>query len=259
MRFSEKLPLSHSEKDPSRDPSRDQRLRSPARALLVIDQPILAKVVSLALNHGHYIIRVASTGQEATAAVADWSPHLAVLDMDIEGNELLKRFASATLREGRLPVIALTQRGDLKSKLTAFEQGVDDILTVPFSPEELVARVVAVMRRTYRNAAVFSPLLRLGDLEIDILNRRVRAGDTELHLTSLEQSLLYLLAANAGRVLTRDEILDHLWGADYVAESNVVDRHIRNLRIKLQNHSKQARYIVTVPGQGYRFHSPDPA
>lgn len=166
---------------------------------------------------------------------------------------MLKRFGTAALEGGRLPVIALTRRGDLKSKLTAFEQGVDDILTVPFSPEELVARAVAVMRRTYRDAAVFSPLLRFGDLEIDILNRRVRAGGMELHLTSLEQSLLYLLAANAGRLLTRDEILDCLWGADYVAESNVVDRHIRNLRVKLQSHSRRRRYIVTVPGQGYRF------
>ncbi|MEA2601639.1 MAG: two-component system, OmpR family, response regulator [Acidobacteriota bacterium] len=243
----------HSEKDPSRD----QRLRSPARALLVIDQRVLAEVVSLALNHGRYIIRVASTGQEATSAVADWSPHLVVLDMDIEGNDMLKRFATATLDGGRLPVIALTRRGDLKSKLGAFAQGVDDILTVPFSSEELVARVVAVLRRTYRDAAVFSPLLRLGDLEIDILNRRVRAGGMELHLTSLEQSLLYLLAANAGRLLTRDEILDCLWGADYVAESNVVDRHIRNLRVKLQDPSRRPRYIVTVPGRGYRFRSPD--
>ena len=81
----------------------------------------------------------------------------------------------------------------------------------------------------------------------------MRARDTELHLTSLEQSLLYLLAANAGRVLTRDEILDYLWGADYVAESNIVDRHIRNLRIKLQDHSQRPRYIATVPGRGYRF------
>lgn len=247
--------LPHSEKDPSRD----QRLRSPARALLVIDQRVLADGVSLALNHGRYIIRVASTGQEATSAVADWSPHLVVIDMDIEENEMLKRFATATLKGGRFPVIALTRRGDLKSKLLAFEQGVDDILTVPFSPEELVARAVAVMRRTYRDAAVFSPLLRVGDLEIDIPNRRVRAGDTELHLTSLELSLLYLLAANAGRLLTRDEILDYLWGADYVAESNVVDRHIRNLRVKLQNPSRRPQYIVTVPGRGYRFlpHSPD--
>lgn len=219
----------------------------------MIGQQVLADVVGLALNHGQYITRVVSTGQEATAIVAEWSPHLLVLDMDIEGNEMLKRFATTTLEGGRLPVIALTRRGDLKSKLLAFEQGVDDILTVPFSPEELVARAVAVMRRTYRDAAVFTPLLRVGDLEIDILNRRVRAGDTELHLTSLEQSLLYLLAANAGRLLTRDEILNYLWGADYVAESNVVDRHIRNLRVKLQNHSRRPRYIVTVPGSGYRF------
>jgi DNA-binding response OmpR family regulator len=218
----------------------------------VIDQRVLADDVGLALNHGHCIIRVASTGEEATAAVAEWNPHLVVLDMDIERDETLQRFAAATLG-GCLPVIALSQRGDLASKLLAFKQGVDDILTVPFSPEELVARVVAIMRRTYRDAAVFSPVLRLGDLEIDIMNRRVRAGDTELHLTSLEQSLLYLLAANAGRMLTRDEILDYLWGADYVAESNVVDRHIRNLRVKLQNDSRRPRYIVTVPGQGYRF------
>lgn len=236
-----------------KDPSRDQRLRGPARALLVIDQRVLADVVSLAFNHGHYIIRVVSTGQEATSAVADWSPHLVVLDMDIEGNEMLEGFAMATLEGGRLPVIALTRRGDLKSKLAAFEKGVDDILTVPFSPEELMARVVAVMRRTYHDAAVFTPLLRFEELEIDILNRRVRVGDRELHLTSLEQSLLYLLAANAGRLLTRGEILDYLWGADYVAESNVVDRHIRNLRVKLENPSRQRRYIVTVPGWGYRF------
>jgi DNA-binding response OmpR family regulator len=251
MRFADKLRPS----PPEREHSRDPRLRGPARALLVINQPVLAAVVSLALDHGHYVIRVASTGQEATVAVADWSPHLVVLGMDIEGNETLQRFAAAMLGGGRLPVIALTQRGDLASKLLAFEQGVDDILTVPFSSEELVARVVAVMRRTYRDAAIFSPVLRLGDLEIDIMNRRVRAGDTELHLTSLEQRLLYLLAVNAGRLLTRDEILDYLWGADYVAGSNVVDRHIRNLRVKLQNDSRRPRYIVTVPGRGYRFQS----
>jgi two-component system response regulator RegX3 len=81
----------------------------------------------------------------------------------------------------------------------------------------------------------------------------VRAGETEVHLTALEQSLLYLLAANAGRLLTRDEILDRLWGADYVAGSNVVDRHIHSIRVKLQNHSKQLRYIATVQGRGYRF------
>jgi two-component system KDP operon response regulator KdpE len=231
----------------------DQRLRGPARALLLIEQRVLADLVRLALNHGHYTTRVAQTLDEGTNALAEWQPHLVVLEMDTEGSSIPERFADATREAGRLPVIALTRRGDLKAKLAAFERGVDDILTVPFSPEEFVARALALMRRTYRDAAVFTPVLRLGDLEIDILHRRVRAGDTELHLTSLEQNLLYLLAANDGRLLTRDEILDHLWGADYVAESNVVDRHIRNLRVKLQNHSHRSRYIATVPGRGYRF------
>ena len=131
--------------------------------------------------------------------------------------------------------------------------GADDILTVPFFPEELVARILAVMRRTYRTDISFTPTIRLGDLEIDILNRRVRAGTSDLHLTAMEQSLLYLLAANAGRVLSRDEILDVVWGSDYVADSNVVDRHVRNLRIKLQNGWREPRYIATVPGAGYRF------
>lgn len=240
----------------SRNPSRDQRLRSPVRALLVIGQRVLVDAAARALDQGHYIIRVACTGREATSVAADWVPHFVLLDLDIEGDETLKRFTHSTLQAGYLPVIALTRHCDLEARLSAFEQGVDDILTVPFSPEELVARILAVLRRTYRDAAVFSPLLRLGDMEIDILNRRVRTGETELHFTSLEQSLLYLLAANAGRLLTRDEILDYLWGADYVAQSNVVDRHIRNLRAKLQNHSGWRQSIVTVPGRGYRLVPP---
>ena len=233
--------------------SQDRRLRGPARALLVIEQRVLADVVKLALGHGQYSTQVARTAEEAATALAEWHPHLVVLEMETPGSSILEGAPDPTHAIGRLPVIALTRRGDLKSKLMAFERGVDDILTVPFSPEEFVARVLAIMRRAYREAVVFTPVLRLGDLEIDILNRRVRVGDRELHLTSLEQSLLYLLAANAGRLLTRDEILDHLWGADYVAESNIVDRHIRNLRVKLQNHSRLPRFIATVPGRGYRF------
>ena len=149
--------------------------------------------------------------------------------------------------------LALTRRGDLRTKLEAFERGVDDIMTLPFSPEELLARVLALVRRSSPSAAGFAPVIRLGELEIDILHRTVRAGTSELHLTALEQSLLYLLAANAGRVVTRDEILDALWGPDYVAESNVVDRQVRNLRARLQDDWRRPRFIATVPGRGYRF------
>ena len=137
----------------------------------------------------------------------------------------------------------------------------DDILAVPFSPEELVARALVIMRRTYGAPAAVAPTVTVGELEIDILNRRVRAGPDELCLTPLEQSLLYLLAANAGRLLTRDEIrlltrdetLDHLWGVDYAAESNVVDRQVRNLRARLEDDWRRPRFTATVPGKGYRF------
>lgn len=96
-------------------------------------------------------------------------------------------------------------------------------------------------------------MIRLGGLEIDIVHRSVRADGVELHLTSLEQNLLYLLAANAGRAISREQILDSLWGVDYIAESNIVDRHVRSLRAKLKDDWHRPRYIVTVPGQGYRF------
>ena len=102
-------------------------------------------------------------------------------------------------------------------------------------------------------AVTFTSVLKIGELKIDILKRTVQVGGSELHLTSLEQSLLYLLAANAGRVVSREEILDTLWGVDYVAESNVVDRQIRNLRARLQNDWRTPRFIATVPGRGYRF------
>jgi DNA-binding response OmpR family regulator len=141
----------------------------------------------------------------------------------------------------------------LKNKLAAFEAGVDDILTVPFAPEELLARVIALVRRADSDAMTFKPVIKLGELEIDILNRTVRAGTKQVHLTSLEQSLLYLLAANAGRVVTREEILDTLWGVDYVAESNVVDRQIQSLRARLQDDWREPRFIATVPRRGYRF------
>jgi DNA-binding response OmpR family regulator len=224
-----------------------------ARVLLLVDQPVLARVIQLALAHGPYITQVAATTSDTDAALDAWQPHLAIVDMDLVNGAFLDRVSTDETTLVRLPVIALTRRGDLATKLAAFEQGVDDILTVPFSPEEFVARTLALMRRTYRAEFPFKPVLRLGELEIDILNRCVRVASHELQLTPLDQSLLYLLAANAGRVMSRDEILDHLWGVDFMAESNVVDRHVRNLRAKLQNNWRRPRYIATVPGQGYRF------
>ncbi len=233
---------------------RASELNQAMRVLVLIDQPLIAEVIELTLNHGVYVTRKARSLIEATEVVDRWEPHLAVVDMDIGGDRLVQHLDRTDESGGmRIPTLALTRRGDLRTKLAAFEQGVDDIMTIPFSPEELLARVLVITRRSYGRDVKFNPVQKLGEIEIDILQRQVRAGTSELHLTGLEQSLLYLLAANAGRLVTRDEILDALWGVDYVAGSNVVDRHIRNLRAKLQNDWRKPRFIATVPGQGYRF------
>jgi len=229
-------------------------LDAPARVLVVMDQRLIAETIVLTLNHGVFLARVAPSVPAAAGLVGRWRPHLAVVDMDLGDGGLLAELGVARAGHGTtVPVLAVTRRGDLRTKLASFEQGVDDIMTVPFSPEELLARALAITRRTYGEAPALRPTIRIGEIEIDILNRAVRAGTSVLHLTGLEQSLLYLLAANAGRVVTRDEILDALWGADFVAESNVVDRHVRSLRAKLQNDWRRPRFIATVPGKGYRF------
>jgi DNA-binding response OmpR family regulator len=227
----------------------------PVRVLLLLDREVLAQVVILALRHGDYLTHTVETVPEALTALQTWQPHLAVVNMDTGGVPFLERARTVPVAPGQetLPVIALTRRGDLKTALDAFERGVDDLLTVPLSPEELLARTRAVLRRTYGPLTPIVPVIRRGELEIDILNRCVRAGAHVLPLTPIEHSLLYLLAANDGRVLTRDEIMDHLWGDDFVADSNVVDQHIRNLRAKLQDNWREPRYIATIPGRGYRF------
>lgn len=221
--------------------------------MTVMDQPVLGEVIRLALSHGPFRTSSVKDEAQAIAMLDEWHPQLAIVDMDLGRGQVLDRLLAAPTPTGRIPSIALTRRGDLRAKLEAFERGADDILTVPLSPEELIARTLAIMRRTYRQAIAFTPVIKLGELEVDILHRRVRSGAGELHLTSLEQSLLYLLAANAGQLVTREQILDNLWGVDYAAESNVIDRHVRNLRTKLQDDWRRPRFIATVPGRGYRF------
>ncbi len=225
----------------------------PARVLVVLDRPVLAELIKLTLNHGVYTTRAVMTATEVGNVLAEWQPHLAILDMDLEGTRIMALLGANPVGGMRLPVIGLTRRGDLKTKLAAFEAGVDDIITVPFAPEELLARVLALVRRAYSDPVTFTPVINLGELEIDILNRTVRDGTTELQLSALEQSMLYLLASNAGRVVSREEILDTLWGVDYVAESNVVDRQIQSLRAQLHDNWRKPRFIATVPGRGYRF------
>jgi DNA-binding response OmpR family regulator len=225
------------------------------RALVLHDRPLVVDLIELTLNHGMFVVRAAESLAAADAILAEWQPHMTIIDMDHDDSTALLTHlgASNTLRQSVIPVLGLTRRGDLKSKLRAFDLGVDDILTMPFSPEELLARSIVISRRATGADRPIVPTIQLGEMEIDILNREVRAGPSIVHLSGIEQSLLYLLASRAGRVVTREEILDAIWGTDFVAESNIVDRHIRSLRIKLQNDYRHPRFIATVAGQGYRF------
>jgi DNA-binding response OmpR family regulator len=225
------------------------------RALVLHDRQLVVDLIELTLNHGLFVVRAARSLAEAEAMLGEWRPHLTVIDMDHDDSTALLQFlgVSNTLTRSVTPVLGLTRRGDLKTKLKAFDLGVDDILTMPFSPEELLARSIVISRRASGTDRPIVPTIKLGEIEIDIVNREVRAGDSVVHLSGIEQSLLYLLASRAGRVVTREDILDAIWGTDFVAESNIVDRHVRSLRVKLQNDYRQPRFIATVPGQGYRF------
>ena len=225
------------------------------RALVLLDRPLVVDLIRLTLNHGLFVVRAAQTLADAERILVDWRPHMTIVDMDHDDStELLRMLgASNSLRRSVTPVLGLTRRGDLRTKLRAFDLGVDDILTVPFSPEELLARSIVISRRTSGTELPLVPTIRLGEIELDIVNRQVRAGESVIPLSGIEQSLLYLLASRGGRVVTREEILDATWGTDFVAESNVVDRHVRSLRIKLQDDYRHPRFIATVAGQGYRF------
>jgi len=228
------------------------RLRGPARVLVVAELPV-ARLVALTLNHGAYVVRSADSVRSAESEIAEWQPHLLIADVEIDagrGQDLLGRRRTTG---GRLPTVALSRLGAIKSTLAAFERGADDVVAIPFVPEELVARVLALTRRSYGEGVTFTPVIRVGDIEIDLLEQQARIGRRTLRLTSIEQALLYLFASNASVTLSRDLILDTIWGSGHMADSNIVDRHVRDLRVKLGDDWRSPRYIATVPGKGYRF------
>jgi DNA-binding response OmpR family regulator len=224
------------------------------RVFVHTGQRFLAEMITLTLNHGVYVTRAGHDLTEAAAIIRDWHPQLIVADLDGEGGKLLHQIGLERAA-GALPIpsVAVTRHRDPRTMLAAFDQGVDDVLTVPLAPEELLARVHAITRRTYGQTFPIKPILPFGALEIDIVNHRVRVGSSEVDLTATEQSLLYLLAANAGEVVTSEEILTAVWGVDYTEEIDVVDQIVAGLAAKLQDSWAEPRFIATLPGGGYRF------
>jgi len=213
----------------------------------------LGNLVGLTLQHGQYEIRRTTDPNECRELMTDWAPHLALIDLD--QHDQFIEIVGRGLTHGHTPIVAFTRRRDTKLKLSAYERGADDILEMPFTLDEIVARPFALMRRAHGISVTIVPKIRLDGLEVDLMEQRVSVGGRVLNLTPIQQTLLYLLAANAGKALSREDLLATMWGGEFEIESNVVDRHIRELRVKLNDEWRAPRYIETVPGAGYRFKS----
>jgi two-component system alkaline phosphatase synthesis response regulator PhoP len=216
----------------------------------------LGSLLSLTLQHGRYETQRSTNAEECRAILQDWSPHIAFIDLDLY--EQFIDIVGRGLTHGHTPIMAFTRRRDTALKLSAYERGADDIIEVPFTLDEIVARPYAVLRRSHRMTVTIVPRIRLDGLEVDLIEQRVRVGGRDLKLTPIQQTLLYLLAANAGKALSREDLLATIWGGEFEIESNVVDRHIRELRVKLGDDWRTPQFIETVPGAGYRFKSQAP-
>jgi two-component system alkaline phosphatase synthesis response regulator PhoP len=216
--------------------------------LVVEDEASIASFVSAYLKNAGYGVRTAATGGEALRQVAAEKPALVVLDLmlpDIDGIEVCKRIR----QESDLPILMLTARDEDVDKIIGLEVGADDYLTKPFNPRELVARVRSILRRaTPERAARESAQLKHGDLVVDAGRREVKVGEEEIQLAPKEFDLLWELLDHRGLVLTRDQLLERVWGYTFAGDTRTVDVHVRQLRRKLGDASP----IVTVWGVGYK-------
>jgi two-component system, OmpR family, alkaline phosphatase synthesis response regulator PhoP len=220
------------------------------KILVIDDEPSIINLVSAYLKPEGYEVYTAADGNAGLKAARAFKPDLIILDLmlpGMDGIELLTRLR----RESDVYVIMLTARTDETDKIVGLSVGADDYVTKPFSPRELVARVKAALRRikTGTGTGVERSVLSFKHVLIDVSAHTVRVDDIPVELTSIEFDLLRALAENRGRVLSREQLLEKIWGSEYFGEMRVVDVHLGHVRQKLGNES----LIATVRGVGYRF------
>ena len=223
------------------------------KILIVDDEPPIIDVLSYNLKQNNYDVVVARDGEEALVVARREEPDLIILDLMLPGLDGLE--VCRTLRHERdVPIIMLTARDAEVDRVVGLELGADDYVVKPFSVRELMARVKNVLRRAApRPAETTSDVLRLGELVVDADRREARLGVVELELTPLEFELLHALARHAGRVVSREQLLEQVWGYDYLGDLRVVDAVVKRLRAKLRQAAPKAEIIVTVRGVGYKL------
>ncbi|MCY3862836.1 MAG: response regulator transcription factor [bacterium] len=218
--------------------------------VLVEDDPNIASLVDMYLRQEGYRVYQATDGETGLDRIKQHRPRLVILDIglsgDLDGIQICRQLRAAS----DIPIIMLTARDSEIDRILGLELGADDYVTKPFSPRELVARIRAVLRRTDGAArATLPPVMAIGDVEVDIARREVRLGGDPIPITAREFDLLQYLAENLGLALSRRQLLDGVWGYDWVGDERTVDVHVLQLRKKLGDALK----LTTVRGVGYRL------
>lgn len=225
-----------------------------AKILIVDDEPPIIDVLAYNLKRENYQVIIARDGEEALTQARQERPDLIILDLllpRIDGLDVCR-----TLRRERdVPIIMLTARDEEIDRVVGLELGADDYVVKPFSVRELMARVKNVLRRTSQNGAALAPsdVIRIGALSIDLARREAAVGSVAVKLTLLEFEILALLARHAGQVFSREQILEQVWGYDYLGDLRVVDAVIKRLRAKLRAAEPDGDWIETVRGIGYKL------
>lgn len=224
------------------------------KILVVDDEEHIAELINYNLTNNGYKVIIANNGIDAVKVAIEEKPSLILLDLMIpgkDGYDVCKEIRSnSEIRN--TPIIMLTAKSEEFDKILGLELGADDYITKPFSVRELLARVKAVLRRV----SIVEPennILTFGDLVANFDKREILIKDKKLDLTLKEFELLEILIRNKGKILTRDTLLDKIWGYEYIGETRTVDVHIRYLRKKIEADDKNPKFIETIRGVGYRF------
>jgi DNA-binding response OmpR family regulator len=218
-----------------------------AHILLVEDEIKLARFIELELESEGYRVSVAHDGMSGLSLARESEPDLAILDWmmpGLTGVELCRRLRSTGIK---IPVILLTAKDEVEDRVTGLDAGADDYLVKPFSIEELLARIRAHLRRTHETD---TDLLQFEDLSLNRRTREVHRGSRSIELTAKEFDLLQYLMSHPRQVFTRDQILENIWGYDFLGDSNIIEVYVRYLRLKLEQDSEK-RLIHTARGVGY--------
>ncbi|MDT3699730.1 MAG: response regulator transcription factor [Thermincola sp.] len=224
-----------------------------ANILIADDEAKMRDLVKMYLVREGYKVSEAADGEQALSQLSKNTFDLVILDImmpKIDGLTVCKEIR----KNSDIPVIMLTARGEEIDRVLGFELGADDYVVKPFSPRELAARVKALLRRTAaKPSAATGAIMRFPGLEINNEAREVSVENNRVNLTPKEFELLTFLAKNIGRVFTREQLLEHVWGYDFYGDLRTVDTHVKKLREKISRHGEAAGYISTVWGVGYKF------